>query len=121
MGTEYNPDRLTRYLQYFDANNLYGWAMSQPLPTGGFQWVNINPNEISELANKKDKGYLLEVDVFYPKELHDDHNELPFMCERMKINGVEKLVKPILQEKVRDTHQSIATGIRSWIGIGENT
>ena len=92
MGTEYNPDRLTRYLQYIDANNLYGWAMSQPLPTGDFQWVNINPDEISELANRKDKGYLLEVNVFYPKELHDDHNELPFMCERMKINGVDKLV-----------------------------
>ena len=39
-----------------------------------------------------DKGYLLEVDVAYPAELHDSHNNLPFMCERMKINGVEKLV-----------------------------
>ena len=55
MGTEYNPDRPTRYLQYLDASNLYVWAMSQPLPTGGFQWVNINPDEISELANKKTK------------------------------------------------------------------
>ena len=67
MGREYNPDRLTMYLQYLDANNLYGWAMSQPLPTGNSQWVNINPDEISELANKKDKGYLLEVDVFSPR------------------------------------------------------
>ena len=44
------------------------------------------------------KGYLLEVDVSYPAELHDDHNNLPFMCERMKINGVEKLV-PNLHDK----------------------
>ena len=39
MGSEYNPDTPTRYLQYLDANNLYGWAISQPLPTGGFHWV----------------------------------------------------------------------------------
>ena len=116
MGTEYNPDRLTRYLQYLDANNLYGWAMSQRLPIGGFQWVNINPDEISELANKKDKGFLLEVDVFYPKELHDDHNELPFMCERMKINGVEKLVPNLYYKRkyvihVRALQQALDHGL----------
>ena len=69
----------------FDANNLYGWAMSQPLPTGGFKWVDVNPNEISELATRTDKGYVLKVDVSYPKELHNQHNDLPFMCERMKL------------------------------------
>ena len=41
---------------------------------------------------KKDRGYLLEIDVAYPRELHDYHDDLPFMCEKMKINGVEKLV-----------------------------
>ena len=63
--------------------------MSQPLPTGGFRWVDANPNEISELATRTDKGYILEVDISYPKELHNPHNDLPFMCERMEINGVE--------------------------------
>ena len=66
--------------------------MSQPLPTGGFKWVDVNPNEISELGTRTDKGYVLEVDVSYPKNLHDSHNDLPFMCERMEINGVGKLV-----------------------------
>ena len=84
--------------QDLDANNLYGWAMSQPLPTGGFKWVDVNPNEISELATRTDKGYILEVDVSYPKELHNQHNDLPFMCDRMEINGVEKLV-PNLRDK----------------------
>ena len=51
MGSEYNPSRPTRYLQYLDANNFYGWSMSQPLPTGGFRWTNISPNEISELVS----------------------------------------------------------------------
>ena len=59
-------------------NNLYGWAMSQPLPTGKFKWVEVKPNEIRKLVKCKDKGYLLEVDVKYPKELHDSHNDFPF-------------------------------------------
>ena len=86
MGDKFNPSEDTIYLQYLDMNNLYGWAMSQPLPTGRFKWVDVNPNEISELATRTDKGYLLEVDVSYPKDLHDSHNDLPFMYERMEIN-----------------------------------
>ena len=92
MGDKFNPNEDTTYLQYLDANNLYGWAMSQPLPTGGFKWTDVNPNEISELATRTDKGYVLEVNVSYPKEFHNQHNDLPFMCERMEMNGVEKLV-----------------------------
>ena len=98
MGDRFDPKSESSYFQYLDPNNLYGWAMSQPLPAGGFKWVDVNPNEISELATRTDKGYLLEVDVSYPKELHNPHNDLPFMCERMEINGVEKLV-PNLRDK----------------------
>ena len=57
MGDKFDPNEDTTYLQYLDANNLYGWAMSQPFPTGGFRWVDVNPNEISELATRTDKGY----------------------------------------------------------------
>ena len=71
--------------------------MSHPLPAGGFQWVEFRKDRspktiVEELVVKKDYGYLLEVDVAYPKELRDYHNDLPFMCAIMKINGVEKLV-----------------------------
>ena len=48
MGSEYDPDHPTRYLQYLDANNLYGWAMSQPLPARGFHWADVHPDEIGE-------------------------------------------------------------------------
>ena len=99
MGSEYDPRKPTKYLQYLDANNLYGWAMSQPLPTGGFRWVDVSLDEINELVSNKDRGYLLEVDVAYPRELHDYHNDLPFMCDRMKINGVEKLVPNLYYKK----------------------
>ena len=96
-GSEYDGDKPTKYLQYLDANNLYGWAMSQPLPTGEFRWVEFRKDWnsktiVEELVVKKDYGYLLEVDVRYPKALHNYHNDLPFMYAKMKINGVDKSV-----------------------------
>ena len=111
MGCEYEPLRSTNYLQYLDANNLYGWAMSQPLPTGEFKWVDIEnlKQEARELkkpidmmvrnSNNRGVGYVLEVEVKYPRELHDLHNDLPFMCEKIRVNGVEKLVPNLLDKK----------------------
>ena len=46
MGDRFEPKSESIYLQYLDANNLFGWAMSQPLPTGGFKWVDVSPNEM---------------------------------------------------------------------------
>ena len=105
MGSEYENSKPTKYLQYLDANNLYGWVMSQPLPTGEFRWVEFRKDRspktiVEELVVKKDYGYLLEVDIRYPKKLHDYHNDLPFMWAKMKIDGVEKLV-PNLYYKLK--------------------
>ena len=55
MGSEFVPDKPTRYPQYLNANNLYGWAMSQPLPTGGFKWVEIEPGKIGKITKRKSK------------------------------------------------------------------
>ena len=78
---------------------MYGWAMSQNLLTGGFKWVE-NPDElkghISKLAKKSGKVYLLEVDMLYHGNLH---NDLPFMCEKMKIKGVQKLVHNLFNKR----------------------
>ena len=73
--------------------------MSQPLPTGGFEWVDIDQSQIHELAHG-DRGYLEEVDVRYPTEIHDSHDELPLLSKRMEINGVTKLV-PNLRNKTK--------------------
>ena len=54
---------------------------------------------VNELAKCEDHGYLLEVDVAYPRKLHDYHNDLPFMCTKMKINGVEKLVPTLYYKR----------------------
>ena len=100
----------TNYLQYLDANNLYGWAMSQTLPTGEFKWVDIEnlKQKARELkrtidmmvrnSNNRGVGYVLEVDVKYPRKLHNFHNDLPFMCVKIRVSGVEKLV-PNLHDK----------------------
>ena len=117
MGDKLNPNEDTTYLQYLGPNNLYGWAMSQPLPTGGFKCVDVNSNEISELATRTDKGYILEVDVSYLKDLHDSHNDLPSMCERMGINGVEKLVPSLRDKKnyfihIQALNQALQHGLR---------
>ena len=108
MGCKYDPLQLTNYLQYLDANNLYGWAMSQPLPTGEFKWVDIKnlKQEAQELKRTIDMmvrnsnhgvGYVLEVDTKYPIELHD-HHTIYHSCEKIRVNGVEKLV-PNLHDK----------------------
>ena len=116
MGPKFNPNEKVNYLQYRDANNLYGWAMSQPLPAGGFNWTKVKPEEISKLAKLENKGYLLEADVKYPKELHDFHNDLPFMCKKLKINGVEKLVPYLFDKKkyvihIRALDQALKHGL----------
>ena len=90
-----NPDEESIYLQYLDASNLYGWAMVQNLQTHGFLWEDAEdstPEKIDELVKKDKRGYLLEVDVKYPEELHENHNELPFLVKKMKIGREEKLV-----------------------------
>ena len=77
--------------------------MLQNLPTHGFLWKeaeDFTPEKIDELVKKDKRGYLLEVDVEYPKELHENHNELPFLTERMNMGRVEKLV-PNLKDKKR--------------------
>ena len=92
MGGEFKKDLPSFYLMYLDANNLFGVAMCDVLPTHGFRWVE-NSDEIDVLGYEGgEDGYVLEVDVEYPKRLHNQHNELPFLPEKMKLGKVEKLV-----------------------------
>ena len=86
---------------------LYGHVMSLNLSTSGFRWVK-NPEKfkgsISKLANKGIKGYLLEMDISYCCNLHDLHNDLPFMCKKMKIHGIQKLVSNLFHKKKHVIH-----------------
>ena len=82
----YDENKESSYIQYFDANNLYGWAMSQKLPVDVFQWVEDIPSLnkkfkkfirfIKKYDEESDEGYILETDIEYPKNLHDLDNDL---------------------------------------------
>ena len=74
--SDYDKNKDSSYLMYLDANNLYGWAMSQPLPTGRFKWL-IEDKWDDIFKNKEGIGYFIECDLEYPKELHDLHNDYP--------------------------------------------
>ena len=74
---DYNPEEESKYLLYLDANNLYGWAMTQYLPYKEFTWVSPD-KEVLDVPDDSNFGYILEVDLEYPQDLHDKHNDLPF-------------------------------------------
>lgn len=78
------------HLIYWDANNLYGWAMSQYLPTGDFKWMSdeeISKFKVSQISDENQVGYILEVDLDYPEELHDHHSDYPLAPERLSVKS----------------------------------
>ena len=105
MGNRFNKNKLSKYLMYLDANNLYGSAMSEKLPIHSFKW--LSSGEMEKLFNNRvvqiweKTPCILEVDLEYPEDLHDLHNDYPFCPERIECkNGVEKLI-PNLRNKTK--------------------
>ena len=69
-------------------NNLHGYAVSQNLPTGGFRWMTqkqIDKINLAKYTEDSKKGLILEVDLEYPKKLHDLHNDYPPAPEKFKV------------------------------------
>ena len=99
----YDPKEESKYITCLDANNLYGWGMSKKLPYKNFRWVNekkligLNPSHID---GDDDTGYILQVDLEYPKDLHELHNDYPLAPENITINRIDKLT-PNLNNKTK--------------------
>ena len=86
---EYNDKVPSKHIMYLDANNLYGWAMSQYLPTGNFEWMSnkeINKVDPGKYKAGGKKGLISEVGLEYPQELHDMHNDCPVCPEKVKVS-----------------------------------
>ena len=90
---DYDKNKKSSYIQYWILNNLYGWAMSEKLPVDNIEWIKdtsqFNEDFIKKYNKVSNEGYFLEVDVQYFEKLHDLHNDLSFLPERMKIEKVE--------------------------------
>ncbi|XP_074037614.1 uncharacterized protein [Leptinotarsa decemlineata] len=120
---DYDENEASSFITYLDATNLYGHSMSQPLPTDGFTWLSeqeILQLDIMGVPDDGPKGYVLEVDVHYPEELHDAHSDLPFLVESVIPPGsnskIPKLI-PNLNDKrkyivhYRALRQAIENGL----------
>ena len=99
--------------------------MSEPLPVNRFDWVEdlskIDEDFIENYDKDSDKGYILEVDVAYPKSLRDLHSYLPFLTEIMKTDKRNKLVCNLYDKKLCCSYKIIKTNIKSWGNIKESS
>ena len=92
---DYDSNRPTTHITYLDANNLCGCAMSMPLPISDFRWLSreeIDALDIVALPADSKTGYILEVDLEYPRHLHDLHSDYPLAPERLHVT--EEMLSP---------------------------
>ena len=85
---DYDPNKPSTFITYLDTNNLYGWSMSEYLPYGEFEWLkNVDELDVMSINKKSDVGYFLEVDLKYPDELNDLHNDYPLDSEKLAVTN----------------------------------
>ena len=79
---DYDKNKESSDIPYWDGENLYGWAMLQKLPVNKFGWIKdtsqFYEDFIKNYNEESNKGYFLEVNVQYLEKLYDLHNNLPF-------------------------------------------
>ena len=111
MGDKFNPSEPSKYIQYLDANNLYGVAMSMKLPTHGFKWMSNK-----ELTVWRKYPCILEVDLEYPERLHDLHSDCPLAAERIMCDhNVEKLIPNLRNKKKYVIHYE---NLQQYLSLG---
>ena len=104
----YDKNKESSFLMYVDANGLYGWAMHKKLPVDSFKWVHdltmFTEDFVKGYDEESDIGYLLLVDIEYPKTLRMLYSDLPFLPDRMKVNKVKKLVCNVTDQENYSIH-----------------
>ena len=83
---DYDPKKQSTFISYLDMNNLYGWAMCEYLLYEGFKWLKyVDEFDVMSIDEKSLIGYLLGVDLQYPDELHELHNDYPLAPEKLAV------------------------------------
>ena len=108
---DYDKKKKSSYIQYLDADNLYGKAMTEKLPVKGFRWIDdiskIDEDFVKDYNKNNNKGYILDVNVDYTNKLQNLHSDLPFLPERMIINNTIKLVCNLNDKKDYIVHINV--------------
>lgn len=97
--TNYDESKDSTYLVYLDCNNLYGYSMMQHLPISSFAWANVSyftTQQILNIPDDSELGYIFEVDLEYPSELHDYHNDYPFLPLNENVPGKRNTTRKLL-------------------------
>ena len=110
MGKSFKDIEPSKYITYLDANNLYGWAMSKPLPTHGFKWMKV-----SELETWAKHSCILEVDLEYPKSLNNLHSHCLLAPEQIEVNKVLKLIPNLGDKKKYILHYE---NLKKYLSLG---
>ena len=85
---DYDSKKPSKFITYLALNNSYGWGLSEYLPYGGFKWLkNVDGFDVNSISEKSPIGYFLEVDLEYPDELHELHNDFPLAPEKLAVSS----------------------------------
>jgi len=107
---EHNSEEEPKFITYLDANNLYGWAVSQKLTLKDFEWMTSE-----ELNDWKRVPCIVDVDLEYPKEIHEYNNDYPLAPESVKVDKVEKLIPNLFYKERYVIHHET---LKSYIKLG---
>ena len=114
-------NKKSSYLDYWDVNNLYGWAMSQKLPVNNFEWIEetfqFNEDFIKKYNEESDEGYFLKSDLQYPEKMYELYNDLPFLPNKKKKKMPKSLLLIYMMKMKIYTHNKFKIGIKSWISF----
>ena len=106
--SDYDPEKPSTFITYLNKNNLYGWSMSEYLPYEKFEWLeNIDEFDVNSISEKSDTGYFLEVDLKYPNELHELHNDYPLAVTNDMLSKYCKEIPDKYDIKVGDVKKLI--------------
>ena len=85
---DYDSKKRSTFITYLDMNNLYGWEMSECLPYGGFKWLkNLDGFDVMSVSEKSLTGYFLKIDLEYPDDLHELHNDYLLAPEKRAVSS----------------------------------